>query len=78
MPVITTLSQSIFSERAALALQKQPLRRTVNLAELEIIDDEKIAFKGAPIKISKSAFKDLMNILKIPTAFIQRFGEIIE
>jgi hypothetical protein len=75
---ITTLSQTIFSERAALAIQKQPLRRTVNLAELEIIDDEKIAFKGAPIKITKSAFKDLMNILKIPTAFIQRFGEIME
>lgn len=75
---IITLSQSIFSERALQAINKQPLRRTVNLAEIEIIDDEKISFKGTPIKISKTAFKDLMNILKIPTAFIQRFGEIME
>ena len=74
---IITLSQSIFSQRAQESINKQPLRRTVNLAELEIIDEEHIAFKNVSIKITKTAFTDLMRILKIPTAFIQRFGELM-
>lgn len=77
MAEIITLSQNIFSQRAQESINKQPLRRTVNLAELEIIDDEHIGFKGVSVKITKTAFQDLMRILKIPTAFIQRFGEIM-
>ncbi len=74
---IITLSQSIFSDRAAESIAKQPLRRTVNLAEIELVDDEHINYKGSPLKITKQAFADMMKILKIPTAFISRFEEIL-
>lgn len=75
---IITIGQGIFSQRAADSIAKQPLRRTVNLAEIDIVDDEKIQYKGSTIKINKQAFSDLMRILKIPTAFIQRFGDLME
>jgi len=75
---IITLGQSIFSERAAESIAKQPLRRTVNLAEIELVDDEHINYKGSPLKITKTAFSDMMKILKIPTAFITRFNEVMD
>jgi len=76
-PKIITLGSNIISERAAQAIEAQPLRRTVHLAELNLIDDTKIEYKGAQIKISKSGFSDLLKILKIPQAFIKRFGEMM-
>lgn len=76
-PKITTLSSSIFSSRAADAIDAQPVRRTVHLAEIELVDDEKILYKGSQLRIDKSAFTDLLKILKIPQAFIKRFGEMM-
>jgi hypothetical protein len=76
-PKIITLGSNIVSERAAQAIEAQPLRRTVHLAELNLVDDTKIEYKGAQIKISKSGFSDLLKILKIPQAFIKRFGEMM-
>jgi len=75
---IITLGQNIFDARAKESIDKQPLRRTVNLAEIELVDDTQILFKGSPLKITKSAFVDMMKILKIPTAFISRFNEIMD
>ena len=76
-PKITTLSSNIFSTRAAEAIDAQPIRRTVHLAEIELLDEEKIAYKGSQLAIDKSAFGDLLKILKIPQAFIKRFGEMM-
>lgn len=76
-PKIITLGSNIVSERAAQAIEAQPLRRTVHLAELNLVDDTKIEYKGTQIKISKSGFSDLLKILKIPQAFIKRFGEMM-
>jgi len=77
MRQVTTLSQNIFSQRAAKAIEAQPVRKKVFLAELELIDDTKIGYKGSEIKLTKSAFADLLKILKIPQAFIKRFGEMM-
>jgi len=74
---ITTLSSNIYSLRAAEAIDAQPIRRTVHLAEIELVDDEKIIYKGSQIKITKSGFGDLLKILKIPQAFVKRFGEMM-
>lgn len=76
-PKIITLGSTIVSERAAAAIENQPLRKTVHLAEIELIDDGKIGYRGSHIKISKSGFGDLLKILKIPQAFIKRFGEMM-
>jgi len=76
-PKIITLGSTIVSERAAQAIEAQPLRKTVHLAELNLVDDTKIEYKGSQIKISKSGFSDLLKILKIPQAFIKRFGEMM-
>lgn len=77
-PRITTLSSSIFSERAEKAIKAQPVRRTVHLSEIELVDDTKIAYKGSLIKITKQGFSDLLRLLKIPKAFINRFSDMMK
>ena len=76
-PKITTLSGGVFSTRAAEAIEAQPVRRTVHLAEIELVDDKSILYKGSTLKIDQSAFGDLLKILKIPQAFVKRFGEMM-
>ena len=73
---ITTLSQKLFSDRAKEAIDKQPLRRTVHISEIEILDDQKISWKGKPLALSTKAFSDLMRLLNIPVSFVKRFGEM--
>lgn len=77
-PKIITLGSTVVSERSAKAIEAQPLRKTVHLAEITLIDDKKIGYKGSEIKISTSGFADLLKILKIPQAFIKRFGEMMK
>lgn len=77
-PKVTTLSSSIFSQRAENAINAQPVRRTVHLSEIELIDDTKIAYKGSQIKISKQGFSDLLKLLQIPKAFVNRFNEMMK
>lgn len=77
MRKITTLSQGIYDQRAEFAKNSQPLRKEVNVSELEIQNENEVIFKGTRIKMTMKAFKDLMRILKIPTAFIDRYGKIL-
>lgn len=77
-PKITTLSSSIFSERATKAINAQPVRKTVYLSEIELINEAKISYKGSEIKISKQGFSDLLKLLKIPKAFVSKFNDIMK
>ena len=77
-PKIITLGSSIISERSVNAIEAQPLRKTVNLSEIMLIDEKKIGYKGSEVKITSSGFSDLLKILKIPQAFIKRFGEMMK
>lgn len=77
-PAIITLSQNIFSDRAQEAIDSQPVRRTVHLAEIGLIDENSISYKGTALKISKQGFRDLLKILNIPKQFINRFSEMMQ
>ena len=72
---LTTLSGGQFQKREKEAIERQPLRRDVHVSELEIIDDEKITYKGQPLKVTPKAFSDLMKLLNMPIKFIKKFGE---
>lgn len=76
-PKLITLSSNIFSGRAQEAIDAQPVRRTVHLAEIDLIDEEHILYKGTALKIDKSAFRDLLKVLNIPQSFIKRFTEMM-
>lgn len=76
-PKIITLSQSIVKQREQEALENQPLRREVHMNEIELYDDEHILYKGNVVKITKSAFSELLKVLQIPSTFIKRFYELM-
>lgn len=74
---LVTLSQNIFKDCAENAINKQPIRKEVYLAEIELLSKDKIGYKGSEIAMSKEAFSDLLKILNIPQAFINRFSEMM-
>jgi hypothetical protein len=74
-----TLDQQSFNLRMQTAIQRQPLRKTIPLGHLEVINTGVVNINGQPIPMSKRAFSQLARILGVPLQFQGRvdklFGE---
>lgn len=77
MPQLVSLADALVQERMQHAIETQPIRREVALQQITIIDNENLEYNGHRVKITNPAFKDLMAILKVPTAFVERFKGIV-
>jgi hypothetical protein len=79
MAAVTTLSQHVFDSRRATAIQIQPVRKTVPLGQVEIVNPGLIRIDGNPIPMDRKAFTQLARILGVPVQFQGRvdkyFGE---
>lgn len=79
MAAITTLSQQVFDARRAKAIEIQPVRKTVPLGQVEIVNQGLIRVEGQPIPMDGKAFSQLARILGVPIQFQGRvdkfFGE---
>lgn len=75
MATTTTISQHLFNQKAKEAIAKQAIRKEIPLGSIEIVDEESIRYEDKLISISKFAFKDLIECLKLPKAFLNRFSE---
>ena len=73
MPKLVSLAESLVQQRMQQAIESQPIRREVALQDVKIIDNQAVEYNGHRVKITNTAFKDLMSILKVPTAFVDRF-----
>jgi hypothetical protein len=71
---ITTLSQQVFDQKALQAVTKQPIRKQVSLGSLELVNRETISVDGNPVQMTSAAFKDFIELLRIPKAFLSRFS----
>ena len=74
---LTSLSDNIIAARMAEAVAVQPIRKEVSLQSIKLIDEESIEYQGHRLKISMGAFKDLLEILKVPKTFMDRFKGIV-
>jgi hypothetical protein len=74
---LTSLSDNIVKARVAQAIEAQPIRREVSLQQVRIVNQDVIEYNGHRVHITPSAFRDFMNILKIPTNFADRFKTIV-
>ena len=72
----TTISTSIFEAKAKEAIETQPLRRQISLSEIELIGKNSISVEGQELSITDGAFKDLIEVLKVPKAFLNRFKDV--
>lgn len=79
MSEVSTLSQQVFDSRKASAIQIQPVRKTVPLGQIEIVNPGLIRMDGNPIPMDRKAFSQLARILGVPVQFQGRvdkfFGE---
>ena len=73
---ITTLGSEIIKEKQTEALNLQPIRKTVNLRSIEILDNDSISYNGNVIKMTNKAFRNLLSILKVSQAFAARFEQL--
>lgn len=76
---IETISQESFNSKVDLAVSLQPIRKTVALGQVKVINQETVEINGNRIRMGKKAFTHLAKILGVPIQFQGRvdklFGE---
>ena len=73
---ITTLSNSVISQKQTATLEAQNLRKTVAFRDIDLIDTETIEYKGTRISITKQAFKNILSLLGMSQSFAKKFEEL--
>ena len=73
---ITTLSNSVISQKQTATLEAQNLRKTVSFRDIDLIDTETIEYKGTRISITKQAFKNILSLLGMSQSFAKKFEEL--
>ena len=66
MPKYQTISQSLFDSKAKEAVLKTPIRREVNLKDIEIIKNDVLRLEDHHIKMNNEAFKGICKIVGLP------------
>lgn len=74
MKQFTTISQSLFDERAREATAKTPIRREFGLRDVEIINSETLTLDGKQVGMSNEAFKNFCKIVGLPVGFDKTFS----
>ena len=66
---LTSISQDLFDKRVIVGINSQPIRRTVSVGDIKIVDTNVIEWNGTPIKMTESAFNQLCKIIGVPVQF---------
>jgi hypothetical protein len=78
MPQVQTLSGSVIQSRKAETLNAQALRKTVAVRDLEIVNDNTVAFQGHRLEMTKDAFKQLIGMVGMSQAFAKKFEKLFD
>jgi len=74
-----TISQEIYNQRVLRSVTLQPIRKTVPLGQIQIVNTGVVEVDGVRIPMTKKAFSQLAKILGVPIQFQGRvdkyFGE---
>jgi hypothetical protein len=76
MPVITSLSQEVFRAKKIEALETQPLRKTVLLSQIRIVNPSVLELEGKNVPMTPEAFTSFAKFLGIPESFQERFQNL--
>lgn len=72
---LTTISQAVFDQHEKLAIARQPIRKQVSLADVKLVNRTTLEIEGTEVPITPQAFKDFIETLRIPKAFLGRFEQ---
>lgn len=75
MNKITTLSQDAYDQKKANLVSTNWIRKQISMAGFNLVGHNSIEIDGIHIEITDAAFSKLLNRLKIPKAFAERFTE---
>jgi hypothetical protein len=70
----TTLSQELFDRKAKEAVAKTPIRKEVNLKEVEVVKDDLLRVGDINIPMSSDAFKGVCKAVGLPVGFDKTFS----
>jgi hypothetical protein len=73
MSQIITLSNQQIEEFKKNSVEATPLRKTISLKDLEVVQDNIVKIQGRHITMSESALKDLLKLMNIPVKFDKDF-----
>ena len=76
MSKITTLSSSVLEQKKKETIEAQSLRKSVPFRDIKIIDEKSIEFNGHKLKMTKTAFKNLLNIIGMSQNFSNKFEKL--
>jgi len=73
------MTKTLDQHRMQAAIDRQPLRKTIPLGHLEVVNTGVVNINGVPVPMNKKAFSQLARILGVPIQFQGRvdklFGE---
>jgi hypothetical protein len=74
--MIQTLSTETLTSRRAETINAQPLRKTVPVSSINLVDDQTIEWDGKRLNITETAFKNLIQMLGMNKKFTQKFESL--
>lgn len=78
MPQVQTLSSSAIESRKAETLNAQALRKTIAVRDLEIVNDNTVAFQGHRLEMTQEAFKQLIAMVGMSSTFAKKFEKLFD
>jgi hypothetical protein len=76
MSNIITLSPQLIDLKKKDTLNAQSLRKTVQFADLNLIDDKTVEYKGARLAITPDCFKQLLRLIGMNKTFAGKFESL--
>lgn len=71
---ITTISQELFDRKASEAIEKTPIRKEVNLRDVEVVKDDLLRVGDVNIPMNGEAFKGVCKVVGLPVGFDKTFS----
>ena len=75
---VQTLANNLIESRKAETLNAQPIRKTVAVRELDIVNDSTVEYNGHRLAMTGTAFKQLISMLGMSQTFAKRFEKLFD
>lgn len=76
MANIITLSPQLIDLKKKETIKAQSLRKTVQFADLNLVDDKTVEYKGTRLAITHDCFKQLLNLIGMNKTFAGKFESL--
>lgn len=75
---VQTLANNLIESRKAETLNAQPIRKTIAVRELDIVNDSTVEYNGHRLAMTGTAFKQLISMLGMSQTFAKRFEKLFD